>query len=56
MAFKTETYFAGVYHIADAMSVCMTLVVGQKQAVLIDAGYGLEPVGDAVSALTDLPS
>ena len=55
MAFKTETYFPGVYHIADAMGVCMTLVVGQKQAVLIDAGYGLESVSDAVAALTGLP-
>ena len=44
MSFKAEAVFPGVWHIEDVMGVCMTLLTGQKGAVLIDAGYGLEDV------------
>ena len=55
MGFDVKEYFPGVYHIGDAMGVCMTLLAGRRQAVLVDAGYGLEPAGAAVTSLTDLP-
>lgn len=51
MSFRAETIYPGVWHIADAMDVCMTLVAGQRGAVLIDAGYGLEDVRSFVSSL-----
>ena len=45
----------GVYHIQDMMGVCMTLLVGEEQALLVDAGYGLEDVSAFVRTLTDKP-
>jgi len=45
----------GVYHIQDMMGVCMTLLVGEEQALLVDAGYGLEDVSAVVRTLTDRP-
>ena len=54
MGFDVKEYFPGVYHIGDAMGVCMTLLAGRRQAVLVDAGYGLESAGAAVTSLTDL--
>ena len=47
--------FPGIYHITEAMGVSFTLVEGQKKALLVDAGYGLEDVLSYVRALTDRP-
>ena len=55
MAFQVLKAFPGVWHIRDAMGVCMTLVVGKNSAVLLDAGYGLEDVLDFVSSMMDRP-
>lgn len=45
----------GIYHIKDAMGVCMTLVCGSDAAVLIDTGYGLENVREAIRKITQKP-
>ena len=50
MGFDVKEYFPGVYHIGDAMGVCMTLLAGRHQAVLVDAGYGLESAGAAAAS------
>lgn len=55
MALHTTAVSPGVWHIQDAMGVCMTLIAGRESAVLIDAGYGLEDVPVMVRSLTDLP-
>ena len=55
MSFKVSTVFPGIHHICDSMGVCMTLIVGQTKSLLIDAGYGLEPIGPVIQGLTSLP-
>ena len=55
MSFKARPVLPGVFHIEDAMGVCMTLLTGAKEALLIDAGYGLEPVRAYIRTLTPLP-
>ncbi len=45
----------GVWHIADCMGVCMTLLTGARRALLVDTGYGLEDVHAFVRTITDLP-
>lgn len=55
MAFSARQVFPDVWHIADCMGVCMTLLVGAKQALLIDTGYGVEDVLSFVRTLTELP-
>lgn len=55
MGFTSREAFEGVWHIADAMGVCMTLLVGRDRALLIDTGYGLEDVSAYVRTLTDKP-
>ena len=55
MSFQVQEYFPGVWHIRDAMGVCMTLLAGDREAALIDAGYGLEPVKPLIASLTDKP-
>lgn len=55
MAFESRQVMPGVYHIKDAMGVCMTLLVGQEKALLVDTGYGAEDVHAFVRTLTDLP-
>lgn len=45
----------GVFHIVDAVGVCMTLLVGSKQALLVDVGYGTEDVQAYVRTITQLP-
>ncbi len=47
--------FPGIYHITDAMGVSFTLLEGQKRALLVDAGYGLENTAAYVRTLTDRP-
>ena len=47
----------GIYHITDAMGVSMTLIEGQEEAVLFDAGYGTEDVrAFAATAASSLSS
>ncbi len=55
MAMKAEQVLPGVYHIADSMGVCQTLLVGEEKALLVDAGYGLEDVRRTVEEITLLP-
>ncbi|MCQ2458467.1 MAG: MBL fold metallo-hydrolase [Clostridia bacterium] len=55
MAFTHQEIFPGVIQIKDCMGVCMTLLKGEKEAVLIDTGYGFEDVDAYVRQLTELP-
>ncbi len=55
MSAHIDRVFPGVYHITDCMGFSMTLLTGHERAVLIDAGYGLEPVPPIVRQITDLP-
>jgi len=55
MAFVSREVFPGVWHITDAMGVCMTLIAGENAAVLFDCGYGIENVREYVGTLTDRP-
>ena len=55
MSFRTEQVFPGVTHITDGMGVCMTLLAGSERALLIDTGYGFEPVHRMAASLTELP-
>ena len=55
MPFESHEVLPGVHHIKDAMGVCMTLLVGDQSALLVDAGYGTEDVHAFVRSLTDLP-
>ena len=53
MGFTARQALAGVWHIRDAMGVCMTLLDGGERALLVDTGYGLEDVSAFVRTLTD---
>ena len=55
MSFEVNRVCAGVTHIRDAMGVCMTLIEGDRAALLVDTGYGTEDVNAFVSTLTDKP-
>ena len=55
MAFESREVLPGVHHIKDAMGVCMTLLVGEKSALLVDTGYGSEDVLAYIRTLTQLP-
>ena len=55
MAFQSHEVMPGVFHIRDAMGVCMTLLAGRDRALLVDTGYGLEDVASYVGTLTALP-
>ena len=55
MAFQSKEMMPGVWHIQDVMGVCMTLLCGRDQALLIDTGYGLEDRAAYVRTLTDKP-
>ena len=55
MAFQSREVLPGIYHIQDCMGVCMTLLCGEKRALLVDTGYGLENVRSYVESLTDKP-
>lgn len=52
MGFQHFEFRPGVFHIQDAMGVCMTLLCGKDRALLVDTGYGLEDVGAYVKTLT----
>lgn len=47
--------FPGVTHITDLMGVSFTLIEGTENALLFDAGYGLENVQSYVRSVTDKP-
>lgn len=53
MSFELNHVCPGVTHIRDAMGVCMTLIEGEKAALLVDTGYGTEDVAAFVRTLTD---
>lgn len=53
--FQAAQVLPGVWHIADRMGVCMTLLAGAERALLVDAGYGLDDVQGFVRTITDLP-
>jgi len=53
--FHAEQVMPGIWHIADCMGVCMTLLAGTERALLVDTGYGLEDVHAFVRTLTDKP-
>ena len=55
MPFIDHELLPGVHHIEDGLGVCFTLIVGQRQALLVDSGYGLEDVSAYVKRLTPLP-
>ena len=55
MSFQVWEYFPGVFHIKDALGVCMTLMMGTDSALLFDTGYGLENPHDYIRSLTPLP-
>ncbi len=55
MAFQSKELLPGVWHIQDCMGVCMTLLRGDSQALLIDTGYGMEDVAAYARTLTDKP-
>lgn len=55
MAFQAKEVLPGVYHIQDALGVCMTLLVGDTQALLLDTGYGVEDVASFIRTITAKP-
>ena len=56
MRFTVHQVLPGVHHMEDSLGgVHMTLVVGNKQALMMDAGYGAYDVSAQVRQITDLP-
>jgi len=55
MGFEKRTVLPGVTHIRDELGVCMTLLTGSRQALLVDTGYGTDDVFSYVRTLTALP-
>lgn len=55
MAFEAKMVLPNIFHIRDAMGVCMTLLAGSSRALLVDTGYGTEDVQAFVRTITDLP-
>jgi len=53
--FVCREVLPGVFHIGDAMGVYMTLLVGEKRALLVDAGYGCGDARAFVRGITDRP-
>lgn len=53
--FTAKQIFPGVWHTADALGVHFTLLVGNRRALLVDTGYGLEDVHAWVRSVTELP-
>lgn len=47
--------FPGIYHCMDRMGVHCTLLVGQRQSLLFDTGYGMDDWHAAIRRITDLP-
>ena len=55
MPFIDRELMPGVHHIEDALGVCFTLLLGNKRALLLDAGYGLEDVRAFVQSISPVP-
>ncbi len=55
MGFEMNRICPGITHIRDEMGVCMTLVEGERAALLVDTGYGTEDVAGFIRTLTDKP-
>ncbi len=55
MGFRYKEVLPDVLHIEDALGVCMTLLRGSREALLVDSGYGLEDVAAFAASLTDRP-
>lgn len=53
--FTIQNPFRRVYHIRDGLDAHMTLLVGDREALLFDTGYGLANLPQAVRAITSLP-
>lgn len=53
--FAAQEFLPGVWHIEDPMGVCMTLLCGNKCALLVDTGYGTADVRRFIATLTDRP-
>lgn len=51
MAFEVNPVMPGVFHIRDAMGVCMTLLEGETAALLVDTGYGVEDVNTFIRSM-----
>ncbi len=51
MGFELNRVAPGVTHIRDAMGVCMTLIEGEKAALLVDTGYGTEDLSALMKEL-----
>ncbi|MBR4459719.1 MAG: MBL fold metallo-hydrolase [Clostridia bacterium] len=56
MSFTLSEVLPGVWHIADPMDVCVTLLAGEERALLVDTGYGLEDIAACVRSVTDRPT
>lgn len=55
MGFCFSEVLPDVFHIEDSLGVCMTLLCGSREALLVDTGFGLEDVAAFASSLTDRP-
>ena len=55
MDFESREYLPGVHHIRDELGVCMTLLEGEREALLVDTGYGLKDLAAFVHRLTAKP-
>lgn len=55
MPFESHEVMPHVFHMKDCMGVCMTLLVGEQSALLVDTGYGVEDVQAFVRSITQLP-
>lgn len=53
--FKINQVSEGVYHIYEPGGVGSSLIIGKRQAMLIDTGYGFADISKAVRTVTDLP-
>lgn len=45
----------GIFHLSDRMGMHSTLIVGEREALLFDTGYGLDDLKKAVAEITPLP-
>ena len=55
MSFLCREVLPDVFHIEDALGVCMTLLCGSREALLVDAGFGLEDAAAFAASLTEKP-
>lgn len=51
MGFELMYVCPGVTHVKDVMGVCMTLIEGEKAALLVDTGYGVEELAPLMTHL-----